>query len=96
MGCGDVCEKFNDGVCMGACSMDEVARENYVKVLEERAKINSARQGLSEKTIVLKPINPAAHAFLNEPKIKSGLNNSKSELAPLTSEDSRELFKMRL
>jgi hypothetical protein len=96
MGCGGICEKFNDGVCMGACSMDGAGRENYVKVLEERAEKKAAMQSLASHSVVLKPINPAAHAFLNEPKIKSSMNNQESKLAPLTSEDTRELFRMKL
>jgi len=96
MGCGGICGKFNDGICMGACSMDEAGRTNYVKVLESRVAKQEAKANTPTGTTVLKPLNPGAHAFLNEPKAKPKVHKPEEQIAPLTQGDTEFFSKMKL
>jgi hypothetical protein len=100
-GCGGICNRFNDGACMGACSMDRAGKESYVKTLlvREKAQANEPR------TVTLKPINPAAYDMFKTPspkvtkqnEIESPANVAEQiKVAPLKAEDRKEFFRMKL
>jgi len=96
MGCGGFCGKYNDGICMGACSMDEVGREAYAKIQEEKLAKKAERQNLAAQGVVLKPINPGAYAMFDEPTLKAKVVTPSERISPLTSEDTRSFLRMKL
>jgi hypothetical protein len=70
-GCGGVCKRFNESICMGACSMDASARDEFVKIQEIKEKAQGVRMsahGALGTGNVLKPINPNAYAIFDLPK----------------------------
>lgn len=97
MGCGGVCTRFNDGICIGACSMDAVGRENYVKILEvrEAKKKELGQDGLSGKGVVLKPLNPSAYEMFDKIKPKKTEEPS-VQIQPLRESDKNDFLKMKL
>lgn len=109
MGCGGVCTRFNDGVCMGACSMDAVGRENYVKVLEEREVSEAKMSELSQnepsgKGVVLKPLNPSAYDMFEPKKTKMveqpecaqpKFEQTEAEIAYFKAENTKALQRMK-
>jgi hypothetical protein len=77
--------------------MDDVGRDNYVKVLESReAKKKALESNDNAGGVVLKPINPAAHAFLNGDKPKPKREESKVTIKPLKDGEMNEFLKMKL
>lgn len=96
-GCGGICGRFNDGVCMGACSMDDKGRKDFVKRQVEQLKERKARQQASGErpSHVLKPLNPGAYDMFKKPTIPSK-KEEKVSIASISHDEISELRQFRL
>ena len=96
-GCGGVCKKFNHGICMSACSMDNDSRKEFVKKLVADRNANGTPDNVHDALgtgKVLKPINPNAYAFLTDkpkPAVEESSPTQPVTLDAMSQEDISEI-----